>query len=267
MTSRNATSQMPTVQVQLRGAVPTDAAEYARSKIGAIAEHTRERILHARAKLTEAADPAVARPSMAQANIDLNGRAVRAHVAAETMHEAIDLLDERLRRRMRRMAQHWEARRGGVSSTAEHEWRHGDEPTHRPDYYPRPVEQRQIVRHKSFALAVETADEAAFEMDAMDYDFHLFTDVDSGLDSVIYRAGPTGYRVAFAGPPPERIEPTTVALTISEQLTPRLDIDGAVNRLELAGLPFVFFVNSASGRGCLLYHRYDGHYGLITPAG
>ncbi|MCQ4083887.1 sigma 54 modulation/S30EA ribosomal C-terminal domain-containing protein [Streptomyces sp. RB6PN25] len=50
-----------------------------------------------------------------------------------------------------------------------------------------------MVRHKSFSLARETPDEAAFEMEAMDYDFHLFTDLDTGRDSVIYRAGPTGY--------------------------------------------------------------------------
>ena len=30
--------------------------------------------------------------------------------------------------------------------------------------------------------------------------------------------------------------------------------------------PFLFFRRATQGRGALLYHRYDGHYGLITPA-
>jgi hypothetical protein len=35
----------------------------------------------------------------------------------------------------------------------------------------------------------------------------------------------------------------------------------------LLGLPFLFFVDAAQGRASVLYHRYDGHYGVITPAG
>ena len=40
----------------------------------------------------------------------------------------------------------------------------------------------------------------------------------------------------------------------------------AAIRLETAGQSFLFFVNAGTGRGNLLYHRYDGNYGLITPA-
>ncbi|WP_327048745.1 sigma 54 modulation/S30EA ribosomal C-terminal domain-containing protein [Microbispora sp. NBC_01189] len=34
-----------------------------------------------------------------------------------------------------------------------------------------------------------------------------------------------------------------------------------------SGLPFVFFAGRRTGRGNVVYHRYDGHYGLITPSG
>ena len=265
--NRYPTRSVPEVVVEARGEVPVDAVQYARSRIGVLADHAHGPILFARAKLTKVGDPAVARPSIAQANLDLNGRLVRAHVAAETMHEAIDLLHDRLRQRLERMALNWEARRGGVPSASEHEWRHGGEPVHRPDYYPRPSEQREVVRHKSFTLAAVTADEAAFEMDAMDYNFHLFTDADTGLDSVIYRAGPTGYRLArTATGPGTPGESTAVPLTVSPQPAPQLTVAEAVERLELTGWPFVFFVNTDGERGSVLYHRYDGHYGLITPA-
>ncbi|MBO1414556.1 sigma 54 modulation/S30EA ribosomal C-terminal domain-containing protein, partial [Streptomyces sp. FH025] len=30
--------------------------------------------------------------------------------------------------------------------------------------------------------------------------------------------------------------------------------------------PFVFYTDTSTGRGNVLYRRYDGHYGLITPA-
>ena len=39
----------------------------------------------------------------------------------------------------------------------------------------------------------------------------------------------------------------------------------AIERLNADGERFVFFANQATGRGNVLYHRYDGHYGLITP--
>ena len=37
-------------------------------------------------------------------------------------------------------------------------------------------------------------------MDLIDYEFHLFTEKSSGVTSVIYRAGPTGYRLAQVAP-------------------------------------------------------------------
>ena len=30
--------------------------------------------------------------------------------------------------------------------------------------------------------------------------------------------------------------------------------------------PFLLFRNADTGRGNVLYRRYDGHYGLVTPA-
>ncbi len=265
--SRNASRAIPEVVVEVEGKVPTDAARQVRLMVRALANHTDQPILFARARLIRQADPAVARPFIAQGNLDLDGRPVRAQVAGETMRQAVDGMQDRLRERLDRLALDWEARRGAVPTSRQQSWRRGGEPVHRPGFYPRPPAEREIVRHKSFALAVETPDEAAFELESMDYDFHLFTDLETGLDSVIYRAGPAGYRLARPG---QRIEPpaaTAVPLSVSSQPVPRLEVPEAVERLELTGWPFVFFVNPETGRGNLLYHRYDGHYGLITPAG
>jgi len=42
--------------------------------------------------------------------------------------------------------------------------------------------------------------------------------------------------------------------------------DQAVTHLDLGGDPFVFYVDAGTGRGRVLYRRYDGNYGLISPA-
>lgn len=254
------------VEVTTRGQLP-GADEYARTKIGELGHLSHEPVLYAHVKLSEHGDPAVARRVIAQANLDVNGRLVRAHVEGVTAREAIDRLEARLRRQLERAAEHWEAKRGGMPQRGPHEWRHETEPTHRPNYFPRPDSERRIMRHKSYSLLTCTVDEAALEMEQLDYDFHLFTERNTGQDSVLYRQGPAEYRLAQVNPvAAEDLAPGELPLTISPQPAPRLDIDQAIERMGLLGLPFLFFVDTARERGNVLYHRYDGHYGLITPA-
>jgi hypothetical protein len=124
------------------------------------------------------------------------------------------------------------------------------------------------MRRKSFAMAPCTVDEAALEMDLLDYDFHLFSEEGTGSAGVIYRAGPTGYRLALVAPAPaDQLSPFELPVTISTQPAPCITVEQASERLGLLGLPFLFFIDAAQGRASVLYHRYDGHYGLITPAG
>ncbi|WP_245645947.1 sigma 54 modulation/S30EA ribosomal C-terminal domain-containing protein [Pseudonocardia acaciae] len=103
----------------------------------------------------------------------------------------MDLLHDRLRERLRhdhaRARGNWEQRRARRTSNRKGEWRHDDPPADRPRHFPRPPEQRQIVRHKSVTLARCGADDAAEHMRALDFDFHLFTEAGSGQDSVLPR--------------------------------------------------------------------------------
>ncbi|GAA2096717.1 HPF/RaiA family ribosome-associated protein [Microlunatus panaciterrae] len=255
------------VEVVIRGDIPDTIRAEAASKIREVTENIGEPILHARVRLTRSANPSVDRPVLAQANLDVNGRLVRAQVAGTTAEEAVDLLQAKLRHRWAHLERDWEARRGGQPVSGPHEWRHGSEPTHRPSYFQRPAEEREVVRHKAFELARATVDEAADDLERLDYDFHLFTDSATGLDTVIYRAGPAGLRLAQLAPDPSWQPVTEVPVTVSRQHAPRLDVPEAIERLGLTGLPFLFFADSTSGRGCVLYMRYDGDYGLITPAG
>ncbi|MFF4764505.1 hypothetical protein [Streptomyces sp. NPDC001292] len=196
--------------------MPPGVIEYAPEKVRALTGRTQEPVLFARAKLTHMANPAMERPALAQANLDVNGRLARAHVAATTVTEAVDLLQDRLAVRLKRLEEHWEARRGRRPAPGPHEWRHDSEPAHRPDYFPRPAEERQVVRHKSFSLAHESPDEAAFELGMMD--------IGTGGDSVLYRSGPTGYRLAQVHPQPHLVGPVAVPLTVSDLPAPRMNV-------------------------------------------
>ena len=260
----NAVQAMP-VQVEAHGQVPDGMRELAAAKAGSLLRFASEPVLSARVTLTISADPAVTRPAVAQATIDLNGRTVRAQAAGETMRAAIEHMATRLRVRLDRSARNWAARRGTLPVPQPGEWRHQSIPAHRPGYFPRSA-ARAVIRRPGYAPRSLTLEEAVAELDLLDYDFHLFTERSTGQDSVLYRVGDR-YRLAQARPKPDRLGRLPAAVTLSDHRAPVLTLDEAIGRLEWLGQPFVFFVNPETGRGSLLYHRYDGHYGLVDPDG
>jgi hypothetical protein len=270
--TRRSPAVMDEPAVTVSGDAAAEVAGAARRKLVGLARYTGEPMTHARVRLTRLPDPRVARPILAQGNVVVGGRTVRAQVTAHTPREALHLIHDRLQTRLLRVSRHWQARRGGQPAGGRRPagggpaWRHGQEPTHRPPYFPRPPEERQVVRHKTYGPSVRTPDEAADDMELLDYDFYLFTDSETGQDAIVYRAGPSGYRLAGLTPPSPSWPPPAVPLTASDQPAPRLGLAEAIDRLNLAGTPFLLFADEATGRGRVLYRRYDGHYGLISPA-
>jgi ribosome-associated translation inhibitor RaiA len=256
-----------TVEVVTKGAVGEDDVGYGRSRIAHLVDGISDPVLLARVKLTTAPDPARERPAIAQATLDLDGTLLRAHVAGHDMHEAIDLLYDRLRDRVEHARQRREAlRRHQPPPATPGHWRHGSATEPRPEYFDRPPDEREIVRHKSYAASELTADEAAFEMDGLDYDFHLFRELGTGTDAVIERGPDASYRLRRArtasttgsapgGAYPVEVDPRSV---------PKLTVADAIEQLVDGGERYVFFVDTQTGRGAVLYHRYDGHYGLLT---
>ncbi len=253
------------VVVQARGEVSAAERAYAQDKVEHLLPLAPGPVLFARVELVEHADPARERPAFAKAELDVNGRLVRAHIAAATMFEAVDLLEARLRERLDRFAHHEEAKHLRARGRGEHEWHHGDWAPARLSYFPRPAGEREIVRHKTFAVGEMTPDEAAFDLELLDHDFYLFKNLETGEDNVLARSEGDGY---------ELLEPSTssslaaTAAPIRHRATrpPRLSTEEAVDLFDQGVEPFVFFVDPEDGRGRILYRRYDGHYGLITPA-
>lgn len=254
------------VAVLTRGLVDEEETAYAVRRVGAVLEHIGDPVLFARLKLARAGDPARSRPALAQVSLDVDGELVRAHVAAGTMQEAADLLERHLRDKLQHRAERRDALRSRTGQAEPGEWRHGDLPTDRPEYYDRPLDERQLVRHKTFAIDERTVDEAAFDMDQFDYDFHLFRDLATGEDAVLERRPGGGYRLTRLHPHAGDGGPTALALTIADTTPPQLTVTDALQRLDAVGEPFVFFADATTGRGNVVYRRYDGHYGLITPA-
>jgi hypothetical protein len=111
-----------------------------------------------------------------------------------------------------------------------------------------------------------TIDEAAFDLDMLGHDFYLFTELVTGADSVI--AYDDDHGIELLQPEGVDADPATGAAVPVRRgaPAPSLTTDEAVERLDAGGERFVFFVDADSRRGNVVYHRYDGHYGLITAA-
>lgn len=263
---------VPAVQVWLHGVFPEGTVHLARLLVGAALEDAEQPSGTAaasgvRVRLGTHRDPAVHFPVVAQVNLDLGGVPVRAQARAATAREALVQLQARLRNQLERA--------GHPPGGDEPNWRHPRPAKPWVAAYPRAAETRRIVRYKPCRLAPLGVDEAVHVLECMDYDFHLFTEIGTGQDSVLYRAGACGYRLAQLRPDLPHLAAHTVAVSCYDRPAPRLDAGTAVELLGMTEVCFLFFAatdpragqaggSPAGCRGAVLYRRFDGHYGLLA---
>jgi hypothetical protein len=248
-----------------RGGVGADVVGYAKRRLGRVIDQIAEPVWFVRTKLSLASDPGRKRPALAEVTLDVDGDLVRAHVAATDLREAIDLLQRRLRDQLEHRAQHRETLHRSTGTGGAGEWRHGQLRGRRPEYFQRRPEERQLVRHKTFAVDEMTPEEAAFDMDQLDYGFHLFRDLASGEDALLQREPGGSLLLTRLHPAELEPRPAGITLTVDARTPATLTVDDAIETLNVGHQPFVFFANATTGRGNVVYRRYDGHYGLITP--
>jgi ribosomal subunit interface protein len=252
------------VQVTARGEVSDHARDVAREKLGALESFVKGPILGARVVLTQEANPRIATPSRADAEVDLQGRIVRARAAAPTMPAAVDEVAERLQRHLRRYVDRLVARQREPAQRPIGEWSHRSWFPARPPTFERPAAEREIIRRKTFEFGPMSVDEAADALEDLDHDFFLFHDAETDADAVVYWRDDSLLAL---------IEPRWAASTddrgpVREQsrFSSPIELQVAVEAMNAAGHRFLFFEDAATGRGTVIYRRYDGHYGLIEPA-
>jgi ribosome-associated translation inhibitor RaiA len=249
----------PTIVV--RGDVPGSMVAYAREKLLAMVARASVPVLAVELRLDHHADPARQRPDHVEITIDLDGTAVRARRSAPTMSEAIDRTLTRLRRRVESASERLQTRRlrhRGLES-----WHHGDRPATRPHIYPRRVEDRKLVRRKTFALHAESIDEALYDLESLDHDFFLFVHDETGAEAVVHHVG-EGHGLMQRVPTPEAIARVEIPLDLGPSPA-TMTLENALTVLDETDAPFTFFVDAESGRAVVAYRRYDGDYGLIVP--
>lgn len=253
------------VEVITHGAVAPEDAEAAREQVATLESAIATRILSARVVLTSEANPRIARPARAEGELNLQGTPIHARVSAETMPRAVHDLAKRLEANAHRFTERITTRKRRGAEAADGEWFHGAWSGPRPEHFPRPPGERELIRRTTFAAGPLTEAQAAADLEALDHDFLLFEDADTGADAVLYRRddGRLGIiEPPGAGPPPFDRGPVRDASRYSEPVA----LQTALEEMAELNHRFLFFVDADSGRGAVIYLRYDGHYGLVEFA-
>jgi ribosome-associated translation inhibitor RaiA len=247
--------------VIVRGDVPPEMVDYARKKLLAIVADAAVAVLDVELRLDHHADPAHDRPNRVEVSVDHDGMRVRAHSNAPTMSEAVDRALKRLRRRIEANGERPQSRR--LRHRDLESWHHEDRTVRVAPARADRVDEREVVRRKTFALHAESIEEALFDLEVLDHDFFLFVHDETGTEAVVYRVG-DGYGLTQRVPAPDAVERVEIPLAAGPAPATRT-LEDALAILDETGEPFEFFVDAESRRGLVAYRRYDGDYGLILP--
>ncbi|MFI4985499.1 MAG: HPF/RaiA family ribosome-associated protein [Solirubrobacterales bacterium] len=249
-----------------RGRVADAERDRAHERVGALDHYVSDPVLGARVVLRYEPNRRLERPARAEAELNVNGHMLRGRVASATMAQAIDELGRHLERQLNDFVDRrarLERRAGGLEPG---EWHHGASSPPRPSYFPRPVQERSLVRRKTFALGTIDPLQAVSEMLALDHDFYLYLDAETGADAVAYHRDDGRIGVIY----PDGDRPRTVAgdgpVWEASRLKEPITLEAAVAEMNALNHRFMFFTSAETARGNVIYLRYDGNYGLIVPA-
>ena len=254
------------IEMVRHGRLPPGSVEAATAKVRRAANLSGTTVTGARVKLRQLADPAATHRAIAEASLDLDGELVRAHASADEMLDAIDRLGHRLEDRLRHRREHHSWIRPTAVEPEPGEWRHGNLASVHTPWFDRPVDEREVVRHKTWDVGAIDIDEAVFDLELLDHDFHLFVDLRTGKDSLAERSLDRYLLSQVGGAEAGAIDGVAADVSVDPTRPPTLPLGDAITQLELTAQPRLFFEDSATHRGHVVYHRLDGHYGLITPS-
>ncbi|MDH3295212.1 MAG: HPF/RaiA family ribosome-associated protein, partial [Acidimicrobiia bacterium] len=254
------------VEVVRDSAVPDRSVTYAEGKLLQQAERSGRPVRFARVKLALAHNPTNSRPALVEATLETDRFLVRAQASAAELNEAVDLVMDKLTSRIEQQhdrRRHWH----GGTEPIPGSWRHGNLRRETSNHFERPQQEREVVRHKSFAPDKLALDEAIWDMALLDYDFFLFVESTTGEDALLERDLGGGLFLRFRdGRDPGSLLDEFDDVAPSIVAVPELSVAEAIALLDAGGGDHLqFFTNRSTGRGNVLYRRFDGHYGLITP--
>ncbi len=187
-------------QIKGRNVTVTDALQdYANEKIEHVHKLLQQRkideVTRVELELLVEKNPSIPEPCVAEATVFTRGPVIRARESSTDMYAAIDLVTDKLQRRVKK-----------YHDKAHGKTRHGhDKPVVREEQVEQlaPVaaaaaigeelgaesggDNGRIVKTKQFALKPMSVDEATLQLELVGHDFFVFTNAESNRTNVVYR--------------------------------------------------------------------------------
>jgi ribosome-associated translation inhibitor RaiA len=252
------------IEVHAPDDLPTSVRDEIRDQFARLARYTDEPIEGQRLTLRHPETRPARLRWVADASLVLNGRRLAAHAigsdALEVAHEAA----ERLERQMRRVADARLTRRNdrraieSALAHLAHERRLRPPPSHK-----RPDLRDVIPQRTAYPLPESTLDAVADLLD-LDLEFLLFTHARTGEDVVVYRRDDG--RIGLLHPPGSPLaDENDIVVPEPNRYRQPIPLAKARDEMDVLNLRFLYFIDTADGRGKVLYLRHDGDYGLVEP--
>ena len=158
----------------------TDALrEYIEEKLGRVEKFSRH-ILEMNGELSVAKNPRIKNNQQVTVTTSVNGLMLRAEESSVNMYAAIDLVGDKLERQLKKYERKRNNRQNQVKTSV------AMSGPLDPSVLDEEATPRRV-RHERLAIKPMSAEEAAAQMDLMDYPFLLFRNQDSNALNIIYR--------------------------------------------------------------------------------
>ncbi|MCY7332023.1 MAG: ribosome-associated translation inhibitor RaiA [Pseudanabaena sp. CAN_BIN31] len=165
--------------------------EYVEQKIDKAVSHFQTLTTEVDVHLSVARNPRIASSQSAEVTVYANGAVIRAEDKSENLYASIDLVADKISRKLRKFKERKSDRTAAKTSVAVVE-----QPA-----LPLPDDNRvvelptQVVRNKYFAMPALSVDEALERLELIDHDFYVFRNADTGEINVVYERNHGGYGV------------------------------------------------------------------------
>jgi putative sigma-54 modulation protein len=178
------------IQIKGRNVAVTDAIqEYAEEKLSRVHRLLQERhideVSRVELELIVEKNPSIANPNVAEATIYTRGPVIRAKESSTDMYASIDLVTDKLQRRVKKYHDKVHRKNLRHEQVAEPEQTAAGEPV--AAAHDLETDNGRIVKTKQFALKPMTVDEATLQLELVGHDFFVFTNAESGDTNVVYR--------------------------------------------------------------------------------
>jgi putative sigma-54 modulation protein len=172
----------------------TDAIrEYVTQKVEKAANHFQTLITEVDVHLSVARNPRINSKQTAEVTMYVNGAIVRAEESSESLYASIDLVADKISRKLRKYKERRQEKTQAPVKTAEAFKEHALVTNLIQDRAPElPA---QVVRTKYFAMPPMTTQEALEQLELMDHDFYMFLNAETNEINVIYERNHGGYGV------------------------------------------------------------------------